>query len=195
MRRCLIWNRGDINMRKDDFKENGSNEPEELVIEEEILTPKGEIEILQEELQLKSEEAKRNYDLHLRSLAEAENMKKRSQRDKEEYIKYAHLSVIKKLLPIIDDLNRGLEAANVARDFDGLIKGVEITARSLIDLLRQEGVQEIDCLGKPFDPQYHEPLMVVASDEHPENTVLEELNKGYTMYDRVIRPSLVKVSS
>lgn len=175
-------------------KDNIIIEAEESVLQAETSVEKSEIEILQEQLQNQSEEAKRYYDQYLRSLAEAENMKKRSQREKEDYLKYAHLSIIKKLLPIIDDLNRGLEAANVAQDFEGLRKGVEITARSLVDLLRQEGVTEIDCLGKPFDPQYHEPLMVVASDEHPENTVIEELNKGYMIHDRIIRPSLVKVS-
>lgn len=155
---------------------------------------KGEVEILQEQLQVKTEEAKKYYDQYLRSLAETDNIKKRSQRDKEEYLKFSQLSIIKKLLPIIDDLNRGMEAANASKDFEGLQKGVEITARNLTELLRQEGVREIECVGKPFDPQYHEPLMVVSSDEHPENTIIEELHKGYIMHDRVIRPSLVKVS-
>ena len=160
----------------------------------ETTAEKSEVELLQKQLLDKTEEAKKYYDQYLRSLAEIENIKKRSQRDKEEYIKFAHLSIIKKLLPIIDDLNRGMGAASVTQDFEGLKKGMEITARNLLDLLRQEGVQEIECVGKPFDPQYHEPLMVVSSDEHPENTILEELNKGYIMHDRVIRPSLVKVS-
>lgn len=155
---------------------------------------KSEVELLQEQLLIKSDEAQKYYDQYLRSLAENENLRKRNQRDKEEYVKFAHLSIIKKLLPIIDDLNRGMEAASVTQDFAGLKKGMEITARNLVDLLRQEGVQEIECVGKPFDPQFHEPLMVVSSDEHEENIILEELNKGYIMHDRVIRPSLVKVS-
>jgi molecular chaperone GrpE len=166
----------------------------EELVQEESIVEKSEIGILQEQLLSKTEEAQKYYDQYLRSLAEAENIRKRSQRDKEEYLKFAHLSIIKKLLPIIDDLNRGLEAASVSQDFAGLKKGLEITARNLADLLSQEGVQAIDCVGKPFDPQYHEPLMVVSSDEHPENTVIEELNKGYIMHDRLIRPSLVKVS-
>ncbi|HWQ74419.1 MAG TPA: nucleotide exchange factor GrpE [Syntrophomonas sp.] len=163
-------------------------------VTKETFAEKGEVEILQEQLQVKTEEAKKYYDQYLRSLAETDNIKKRSQREKEEYLKFSQLSIIKKLLPIIDDLNRGMEAANAAKDFEGLKKGVEITARNLTELLRQEGVREIECVGKPFDPQYHEPLMVVSSDEHPENTIIEELNKGYIMHDRVIRPSLVKVS-
>lgn len=169
-------------------------EAEDIVAEESTQPEKSEIERLQEELAKKSEEAKKHYDQYLRSLAEVENMRKRTQRDKEEYMKYAHVSIIKKLLPIIDDLNRGIAAAQKTNDFETLSKGVEITARNLMELLRQEGVAEIDCLGKPFDPQYHEPLMVEPSDKHPENTVIEELSKGYTLHDRIIRPSLVKVS-
>ncbi len=168
---------------------------EEILSEGSELVEKSEIEILQEELQKKTEEAQKHYDQYLRSLAEVENMRRRTQREKEDYIKYAHVSIIKKLLPIIDDFNRGMLAASKSRDFDTLSKGVEITAKNLQELLKTEGVAEIDCLGKPFDPQYHEPLMVEPSEEHPENTVIEELSKGYTLHDRLIRPSLVKVSS
>lgn len=152
-------------------------------------------EILQEELQKQQEETKKYYDMYLRALAETENIRKRSSREKEEYIKYSHVSLFKKLLPIVDDLNRAIGVANKSKDFEILSKGVEMTARNLNDLLKNEGMEAIDCLGKPFDPQYHEPLTVEPSDEHPENTVIEELQKGYLLHDRVIRPSLVKVSS
>ena len=176
-------------------KQGDDLESEEILSAEPELEEKSAIEILQEELQKKTEEAKKNYDQYLRSLAEVENIRKRTQREKEEYIKYAHVSIIKKLLPIIDDFNRGILAASQSRDFDTLNKGVEITAKNLQELLKNEGVEAIDCLGKPFDPQYHEPLIVEPSAEHPENTVIEELSKGYTLHDRLIRPSLVKVSS
>ncbi len=183
-------------MKEESLEEQLVNgEAENIVVEESALPEKSALEILQEELEKKTEEAQKHYDQYLRSLAEVENMRKRTQREKEEYMKYAHVSIIKKLLPIIDDFNRGVTAAHKSKDFDTLNKGVEITARNLMELLRQEGVAEIDCLGKPFDPQYHEPLMVEPSDEHPENTVIEELGKGYTLHDRIIRPSLVKVSS
>lgn len=175
-------------------KQADSLESEEILSEGSAMVEKSEIEILQEELQKKNEEAQNNYDQYLRSLAEVENMRRRTQREKEEYIKYAHESIIKKLLPIMDDFDRGILAASKSRDFDTLSKGVEITAKNLQELLKKEGVAEIDCLGKPFDPRYHEPLIVEPSEEHPENTVIEELNKGYTLNDRLIRPSLVKVS-
>ncbi|CFX98900.1 GrpE nucleotide exchange factor [Syntrophomonas zehnderi OL-4] len=182
---------------KQDFDEGqtANTEAEDIAAETNTQPPKSEIEILQEELAKKSAESQKYYDQYLRSLAEVENMRKRAQRDKEEYMKYAHVSIIKKLLPVIDDFNRGIAAAQKTNDFEALSKGVEITARNLTEILKQEGVVEIECLGKPFDPEYHEPLMVVPSEEHPQNTVIEELSKGYILHDRLIRPSLVKVSS
>ena len=150
---------------------------------------------LGEELKKQQEETRKNYDNYLRALAEVENIKKRSQRDREEYVKYANVALIKKLLPIIDDLHRAIEVSRISRDFEALSKGVEMTARNLGDLLTGEGVKPIESLGKSFDPQYHQALSMEASDEYPENTVIEQLQTGYIMHDRVIRPSLVKVSS
>jgi molecular chaperone GrpE len=150
---------------------------------------------LAEELLQQQEEARKNYDHYLRALAEVENIKKRSLREREEYLKYANVALIKKLLPVIDDLHRAIEVACNSKDLEALSKGVEMTARSLDELLKGEGVQVIESIGKPFDPQYHQALTVEASDEHPENTVIEQLQKGYILHDRVIRPSLVKVSS
>jgi molecular chaperone GrpE len=152
-------------------------------------------ERLFEELLQRQEEARKNYDLYLRALAEAENTRKRSQRDREEYLKYAGTTLIKRLLPIIDDLHRALEASRTSKDYEGLSKGIEMTVRSLDELLKGEGVKAIESVGQPFDPQYHQALSVEPSQEHPENTVIEQLQTGYILHDRVIRPSLVKVSS
>lgn len=152
-------------------------------------------EKLTAELQRQQEETRKNYDQYLRALAEVENIRKRSVREREEYLKYANVSMIKKLLPIIDDLHRAMEVAHTSRDFEAMSKGVEMTARSLDEVLKGEGVEVIESIGKPFDPQFHQALTVEPSDEHPENTIIEQLQKGYIMHDRVIRPSLVKVSS
>lgn len=167
---------------------------------DEPINQNGEAEIsieekLTAELHRQQEEARKNYDQYLRALAEVENIKKRSVREREEYLKYANVSMIKKLLPIIDDLHRAMEVALTSRDFEAISKGVEMTARSLDEVLKGEGVEVIESIGKPFDPQFHQALTVEPSDEHPENTVIAQLQKGYIMHDRVIRPSLVKVSS
>lgn len=150
---------------------------------------------LNEELKQQQEESRKNHDNYLRALAEVENIKKRSQRDREEYLKYANAAIIKRLLPIIDDLHRAIGVARNSQDFEALSKGVEMTARNLDELLLGEGVKVIESLGQPFDPQYHQALSVESSDQYPENTVIEELQPGYILHDRVIRPSLVKVSS
>ncbi len=152
-------------------------------------------EELAEELLQQKEEAKKNYDNYLRALAEVENIRKRGVRDREEYLKYANLELIKKLLPIIDDLHRAIDMAGTTQDVGAMSKGVEMIVVSLQELLKSEGVTAIDSLGKEFDPQFHEALTVEPSQEHPENTVIEQFQTGYVMHDRVVRPSLVKVSS
>lgn len=150
---------------------------------------------MQNEIDRLKEEAARNYDQHLRSLADAENIRKRALREKEEYLKYASLPVIRKVLNVLDDLERALVMSEANRDYDALYKGLEMIAKRMADLVQEEGVQTIEALGQPFDPQFHQPLTVEASSEHPENTVIEELQKGYVLHGRVIRPSLVKVSN
>ena len=155
----------------------------------------GEENSLQEEINRLKEECAAYYDQYLRSLAEAENIRKRALREKEEYVKFAAVPVIKKVLLVMDDLERALAMSESNQDFEGLYKGLQMIAKRMEDLIQEEGVESIEAVGKPFDPQFHQPLMVEASSDHPENTVIEELQKGYILHGRVIRPSLVKVSS
>ncbi len=179
------------------------DKPNEEVLENDALqneaaaepvTEKTIEETLREELEKQQAEARKYQDQYLRALAEVENIKKRTQRDREEYIKYGNVSLIKKILPVLDDLERAVDAAQASSEAEGLRKGVEMTAKSLLEILKNEGLEVIESQGKPFDPQYHQPLTVEPSDDFPENTVLEELQKGYVLHDRVIRPALVKVS-
>lgn len=151
------------------------------------------IEELQEKLVLAEENTKKFQDSYLRTLAEMENLRKRNQREREEYIKYANLSMVKKLLPVIDDFERAVDSNN-NQDYESLLKGMELIFKKLLEVIKSEGVEAIEALGKPFDPEFHQPLMMEESLE-PENTVLEEMQKGYIMNGRVIRPSLVKVSN
>jgi molecular chaperone GrpE len=153
-----------------------------------------EVLALKKELELAREEANRNYDQYLRALAEADNIKKRAQRERDEYIKFAALPLIKNLLTVLDDLERAVKMSD-NQDYEVLIKGIEMITKKLQEILQAEGLKEIEALGKAFDPQFHEPLLMEKSDSYPENTVIEELQKGYTLHGRVIRPSLVKVSN
>lgn len=152
------------------------------------------LDALKEQLKNEQEESKKNHELYLRALAEAENTRKRAAREREDYIKYAALPFIKKLLPVIDDLERAVSMSEASNDYDALNKGVELITKRLNEILKNEGIELIPALGEPFDPQYHQPLLVEENSEYAENTVIEELEKGYKMHDRVIRPSLVKVS-
>ncbi len=173
---------------EEEFKEPGPGEIQDQTAEMD------EIASLKQELARKNEEAARHYEQYLRAIAELENIKKRSARDKEEYIKFANLPLIKGLLPVIDDLDRALVMSVSNQDYESLNKGVAMISKKLHELVKKEGVEAIDALGKTFDPQFHQPLAVESSKE-PENTVIEELQKGYIMHGRLIRPALVKVSS
>jgi molecular chaperone GrpE len=148
-------------------KQNGS---ETADLENEV----DEITALKSELEKSQQESQKNYDLYLRSLAELENFKKRTARDKEEYSKFALLPLIQKLLPVVDDLERALAQFNNSKDLEGLSKGVEIIARSLQEIIKNEGVEPIEALGKAFNPQYHQPLIVEES-RYP-----QLFYKGYT---------------
>lgn len=137
-----------------------------------------------------------HYERLLRVSAEFENFKKRSAREMAEYQKFANQSLVKDLLPIIDNLELALKSANkTANSADEcLIDGVELTRKEILKVLENYSVQQIEALGKAFDPNFHEAVMREESDDYPENTVVNEMQKGYLMHDRLIRPSMVVVS-
>ncbi len=149
--------------------------------EEAPADPRQEIERLKEE--------------NLRLLAELRNVTQRAQREKAEALKYAETALAKELLPVLDDLERTLSSAADTEDAEQIIEGVRIVYEHFLKVLRHRHIKPIDTVGKPFDPDRHEALMQQPSAEHPPNTVLEEVQRGYTMHDRVIRPAKVIVSA
>lgn len=149
--------------------------------------PKAEIDIIREELEV----AKDNY---LRALADFDNYRKRVAREKEQYIKCANEELIKCLLEVVDNLERALETSEENASYEALMKGVELTLNRLKDILSGEGLCHIECIGRPFDPNYHEAVMQVEKEEAGSETVVEETQKGYTLKGKVIRPSKVVVS-
>ncbi|MDD5747222.1 MAG: nucleotide exchange factor GrpE [Candidatus Omnitrophica bacterium] len=130
----------------------------------------------------------------LRLQADFENIRKRLDREKIEFIKYSNEQIIKDLIPFVDDFQRAFTAADKTNDFNVLHRGVEMILNHLVALLKDKGVSAMDVVGKPFNPSYHEAMLQVESDEYPENTVVEELQKGYLLNDRVIRTAKVKVA-
>ncbi len=130
----------------------------------------------------------------LRIQADFENSRKRLERDKTDFIKYANDQIISQLIPFVDDFKRAIVAADQTKDFDLLHKGVEMILKHLLDLLKEKGITEIESVGKIFDPAFHEAMLQVETDEHPENTIVEEFQKGYLLNNRVLRAAKVKVA-
>lgn len=131
----------------------------------------------------------------LRLQADYDNFRRRTRLEKEEFAKYASLNVVEKLLPVLDNFERALAAGQNAQDLDSFVKGVDMIFRQLTDVLAQEGLEPIQAVGEPFNPEFHQAVMQVESEEHDDNIVVEELQKGYMLKEKVIRPSMVKVNA
>lgn len=129
----------------------------------------------------------------LRAQADFENYRRRTAKEREDLVAYANQRLLISFLPVLDNLDRALSAPKVEGD-DKLRQGVELTARSFREILAKEGVIPIEAAGTPFDPNLHEAVMTVESEEHEDGTVVAEFQKGYRLADRVIRPSMVQVS-
>jgi len=145
-------------------------------------------------LKEKSEKAEESFDRLLRIQADFDNYKKRLEKEKIEFIKFANEELMVEILKILDDFERAVEAGKSKHDFDILYKGVEMIHKDLKEFLKQKGLKEIEAKGKRFDPHEHEAMMQEERDDTPEDHVVEEFQKGYKLNDRVIRPSKVKVS-
>jgi molecular chaperone GrpE len=140
-------------------------------------------------------EAKDNYDRYLRIAAEFENFKKRTIRETEDFRKYANESLLKEMLPVVDNLERAIDSASAnTNESDSLVKGVDLTLKEILRVFEKFGVTPIDCLEKPFDPAYHQAVLQEESDAYPENTVIREFQRGYMIRERLLRPAMVVVS-
>lgn len=151
-----------------------------------------------EHLRIKCEEAERlaseEHENFLRTLAEYTNFKRRAKEELDQARRFGSEDFVIRLLPIIDNFDRAIKAAEEIGDFDALHGGVVLILRQLQDLMEREGVKPIEAVGEEFDPNIHEAVMRQDTDEYPDNTIVEEFQKGYVMGDKVIRPSMVKVA-
>lgn len=164
---------------------------EDSVEEEEVreLTP---LEQLQEEVRLKDEELLNQKDTFLREKAELENFKKRLTKEKEDFVQFANERLLKELVQIEDNLERAMAAPNAT--LESLKEGIELIQKQFTAFLKNQKVESIEALGKPFDPNLHEVLNQQESDEHEENTVILEYSKGYTLNGRILRSAKVVIS-
>ena len=150
-------------------------------------------ETLEAKLEAKEKEAQDNYDRFLRLSAEFENFKKRMEKEKNDAYKFGTENLIKELLPVLDNLERAIDHGE-AKDPQGLLEGVDMTLKGFLTALEKIGVSPVDASGKEFDPNLHEAVMVQEDAHHPAGTVLTQLQKGYTLHSRLIRPAMVVVS-
>jgi molecular chaperone GrpE len=149
---------------------------------------------VRQQLAAKELEAKTNYERFVRQAAELENFKKRASREREDAIRFANESLIKDLLPVVDNLERAVAHASGGGNGKPIVEGVEMVLKSLLDVLTKYGVTQISAVGEPFDPAKHEAMAQVESQSHQPNSVVDELQRGYTLRDRLLRPALVSVA-
>jgi molecular chaperone GrpE len=141
------------------------------------------------------QKAKEHYDRLLRLSAEFDNYKKRTTRETRELVKYANENLLKELLTIVDNLERAIDSAGPDGDADDpLMKGIQLTLSEVFKILERFNVQPVKAVGEPFDPTYHQAMMQEETADHPANTVLSEMQKGYVLYDRLLRPAMVVVA-
>ena len=139
--------------------------------------------------------AKEYWDRILRLQADFENNRKRMERERQDFVKFANEGIVLELLNILDDIERTVELAQSKhQDLSAFLKGVEMILAHLYELLKSHGVKPIDAKGKVFDPHFHEALMQAEDNTVAEHTIVEELQKGYLLNDRIVRTAKVKVS-
>ncbi len=146
------------------------------------------------QLEAERARAEEEHQRYLRALADFANYKKRVAEQEARARQFATRELVLKILPIIDDFERALTSAEESQSFEALHDGLVMTLRKLMSVLESEGVQPIEAVGREFDPSMHEAVMRVEDSEHPENTIVHELQKGYTLASEVIRPSRVSVA-
>jgi molecular chaperone GrpE len=151
-------------------------------------SPEAQLEELRRQLDDKQ-------DRLLRALAEVDNIRRRAQRDRDDYVKYATESLVRDLIPVLDNLDRALDSARATAGAGSVVTGVELIQRELLRVLERSGVSRYSAVGQPFDPTRHEAIARVVSTEVAPDTVVNETAPGYLMNGRVLRPAMVAVAA
>jgi len=152
-----------------------------------------EIQRLREALEAKTRELEAQQDRHLRAVAEFDNVRKRAAREREEYTRYANESLLRDLLPVLDNLDRALQAAR-SEPAAAVTAGVELIQRELLRVIEKFGLTSFTSVGQPFDPERHEAVAGVQRPDLPDMTVAAETARGYLLHGRVLRPAMVTVA-
>ena len=157
--------------------------------------PESGASTVSEQLQAALTERDQYKEKWARALADLDNFRKRIYREMDDERKYQSLPMLKSLLPVFDGLDRAVFAASQSKNFDDLLNGVVMTIKQLETALAGHGAKPIQAQGEPFDPNTHEAISQAPSADHPPMTVLHDVERGYTLHDRVVRPSKVIVST
>lgn len=174
----------DVNNNQEEPSANEQQRAAEPASSEETNT---ELETLRAELEEQQQKL-------LRAQADFDNFRRRTLKEKEELGKYASAKLITELLPVIDNFERALASGEQGADVTSYAKGVEMIFRQLEGVLKTEGLTAMEAVGEHFNPEFHQAIMQVESEEHEEGVVVEEVQKGYILKDKVLRPAMVKVS-
>ncbi len=174
-------------MADDNQEQNASGVEETLPVP----TPEAQIAALAGERdQLAAEKADLK-DRLLRTLADFENFRRRAERDRSEYVQYAATEMVRDLIPILDDFRRAVKVETADKEY---AKGIELIDQRLFEALKKAGLEPIESAGKLFDPNLHQAVVRVQSEEFPDQTVLEEFQSGYNFKGKLLRPAMVKVA-
>jgi molecular chaperone GrpE len=152
------------------------------------------VEDLQKIIEEKEELVKELNNKYLYLQADFENFKKIKAKEKQDLLKFGNEVLIKELIPVIDNLERAIDHAGKAEDTKGIVEGVQITLNEFVKVLERSGVERIDSVGKKFDPNFHEALFQEEKEDMEPDTVTAELQKGYALNGRLLRPARVSVS-
>lgn len=181
------------NLAAEDLGKNGQSAAEETAVPEPTDTEQA-APSLEEQLEAAKAEAAKNLDGWMRVQAEFANARKRMDKQRQETQQRATGDMAAKLLPVVDDFQRAMETVPETISSDIWFEGIQLVHRKLTAILESMNVKAIEAVGQPFDPNCHEAIMQEPSDDHESGTVTRELQKGYMLGDRVIRPSLVYVA-
>ncbi len=168
---------------------NGKSEPT-VPVDEMVEISKEELA----DLRLKAAADSEYHDKMLRTMADMENLKKRLDRDRKDYINYANREMISDLLPVLDNFDRALKSVEKTEESAPYLQGVEMIYKQLEEILKKQGLEEIKALGEPFNPHLQEAVQTEETDSCPEDTVLDVILKGYLFRGNLLRPAAVKVS-
>ncbi len=190
-----MTNKNKINISIDGESSNQETPDEHETKNDSKKTTHESLEELEEKLRNAEIEAKQSHERFLRVAADFENYKKRSSREMSEFKKYANESILSELLCVVDNLERAISSSKTGENVNScIVDGIRMTLNEFKKVFENYGVKPIESLCKPFDPNFHQAIMQEESNEHPENTVISEFQKGYTIHDKLLRPSMVVVS-